>query len=117
MPAPIYDYTEARKALSSILDASARGGASIISRAHDAAAVVDAGRLRGYLSRTIESHAVTVHEDGAWAILLPGIPVAAEAAALDDAVADCVAALREYAADWEDHLSKTPNHAGSWALV
>ena len=117
MSAPVYDYTEARKSLKSILDSSARGGASIIRRPRDAAAVVDAGHLRTYLQQTLESKAVTVHEGGAWAIFMPGMPLAAEAVSLDDAVADFVSALRDYAADWEDHLAQAPNHRDNWPLV
>jgi hypothetical protein len=28
-----------------------------------------------------------------------------------------IAALREYAADWQERLVKAPNHQGNWGLV
>ncbi|GAB4100536.1 hypothetical protein [Sinomonas halotolerans] len=113
----IFDYTSARTGLKGILDFSARGGASVIRRSTGSAAVVDADRLRSYLESSLDLEGVTVHEDGAWAAFLPGIPVAAEATSLDEAVAELVAALREYAEDWTDHLSHAPNHRGHWGLV
>jgi hypothetical protein len=117
MSATTYGYTEARGSLKHILDSSARGGVSIIRRAHDTAAVVNGENLRVHLQRTIGSEPVVVNEDGAWAVFMRGLPLAAEAATLDEAVADFVGALREYAEDWEDHLSAAPNHRDNWALV
>lgn len=117
MSTPTYGYTQARGQLKKIIDSSARGGASLIRRGEDSAAVVDAGRLRNYLQRTVKAEPVVVNEDGAWAVFMPGVPLAAEAVKLDDAVADFVSGLREYARDWEDHLSSAPNHQENWALV
>lgn len=58
-----------------------------------------------------------VNEDGAWAMFLTGLPLAAEGTTLKDATLDLIDALREYAKDWEDHLRTAPNHRGNWALV
>ncbi|MEV8611840.1 hypothetical protein AB0383_28575 [Amycolatopsis sp. NPDC051373] len=43
--------------------------------------------------------------------------VAADAETFDDAVADMVGALREYADDWQDHLRDAPTHRDNWSLV
>lgn len=61
--------------------------------------------------------AQVVHEDGAWAIFILGLPLAAEALTVDEAVSDMVEALREYAVDWVECLSETPNHRDNWGLV
>jgi hypothetical protein len=50
-------------------------------------------------------------------MFMPGLPIAAEGVTLNEATADLIEALREYAEDWEDHLQAAPNHAGNWALV
>lgn len=41
-------------------------------------------------------------ENGGWTLLLVGAPVAADATIFDEAVADFIEALREYADDWVD---------------
>lgn len=58
-----------------------------------------------------------VSEGGGWSVFLPGTPVAADGADLDEASADFVAALREYAEDWIERLRFAPNHAQRWPLV
>jgi hypothetical protein len=40
-----------------------------------------------------------------------------DGATFDEAVTEMVAALREYADDWQDHLLGAPNHRASWGLV
>ena len=72
--------------------------------------VVDASVLR-------PSHAVVAAEGGGWSAFLPGVPVAGEGTIRDDAVADLIDALREYAADWNDRLLDAPNHREQWAVV
>lgn len=57
-----------------------------------------------------------VFEDG-WSIYIPGAPIAATGATLDEAVSEMLLALREYAADWRDRLQSAPNHVGHQALV
>ncbi len=56
-------------------------------------------------------------EAGGWSVYLPGHPVAADGATLDEAVTGMVDALREYAADWREGLSEAPNHRGNAELV
>ena len=37
--------------------------------------------------------------------------------AYDEAIAEMVDALREYAADWQERLRETPDHRRQWGLV
>lgn len=59
---------------------------------------------------------VVAEADG-WSVFIPGVPVAVDGKTLDDAVAEMTAALREYAADWRDHLRGAPNHRENRWLV
>jgi predicted RNase H-like HicB family nuclease len=72
--------------------------------------------LRHYLAGLSRRAEVVAEADG-WSVFIPGTPVAADGATLAEAVREMVDALREYAADWVDHLSTAPNHADSWGLV
>lgn len=113
-----YGFTQARESLKAILDFSERGGLSRISRPDRApAAVVNGESLRLYLAQTIVPNVQVVNEDDAWVVLMPGKPFAAEATKLEDALADFVEGLREYAEDWDDHLHMAPNHRKNWAFV
>ena len=50
-------------------------------------------------------------------MFIPGLPVAADGSTFEEAIADMVDALREYAEDWQDHLMHAPNHRDNWGLV
>lgn len=114
----VYGFTQARDSLKAILDSSERGGLSTIRRPdRGTAAVVNSESLRRYLELTVMANVQVVNEDGVWAVFMPGHPFAAEATDLDEALADFVDALRDYAEDWEDHLHAAPNHRKNWALV
>ena len=56
-------------------------------------------------------------EADGWSVFLPGTPIAADGAELDEAVEEFIDALREYAQDWEDRLRLVPNHEHLWPLV
>jgi len=45
------------------------------------------------------------------------LPVAADGGTFEEAITDMVAALREYAEDWQDHLLHASNHRDNWGLV
>jgi predicted RNase H-like HicB family nuclease len=90
---------------------------SIIERGESSASVVNTGLFREFLINTVPARVRVVNEDGAWAMFLPGLPLAAEGTTLEEATLDLIEALREYAEDWEDHLHTAPNHRGNWALV
>lgn len=110
----------ARTRLKVLLDRASAGSAPTIRRSttSDRIALVDAERLRSTLEHLIPNPgAVVVHEEGEWAAFLPGLPISASGATLDEAVDDLVDALREYAEDWVSRLAVAPNHADRWGLV
>jgi hypothetical protein len=107
---------EGRAHLKELLDAAARGIPAGLRRDREGFAVVDAARLRHFLSGLSQSAEVVAEADG-WSVFIPGTPIAADGATLTEAVAEMVDALRGYAADWIDHLSTAPNHADNWGLV
>jgi predicted RNase H-like HicB family nuclease len=109
-------FTAARAHLKELLDAATRGRVATVQRDNDRAAVVDAERLRATLAGALPT-AQVVAEDGGWSVILPGIPVAADAATFDEAIEEMILALREYVEDWQERLLDAPNHRNNWALV
>lgn len=113
-----YDtVSEARAHFSALIDAAEVGVPATVRRAKRRAAVVDADRLRHFLVSVHPARAEVVAEGGGWSIFLPGHPIAADGDTFDDALDEMVSALREYAADWVDHLRRAPNHEQNWGLV
>jgi predicted RNase H-like HicB family nuclease len=110
-------YTDARAHLKALLDAAERGLVATVRRESARTAIVDVERLRHYLAAVTPSRAQVVSEAGGWSLFIPGLPVAADGATFDEAVAEMVDALREYAEDWQDHLLDSPNHRENWGLV
>lgn len=111
-------YTDARKDLKALLDAAESGRPAGIQRRDARVAVVDAKGFRHALARSSDvPQPVAVAEGGGWSVMLPGAPVAADGASLDEAIDEFVLALQEYAEDWADRLRTVPNHARHWALV
>jgi PHD/YefM family antitoxin component YafN of YafNO toxin-antitoxin module len=110
-------FTEARKSLKDILDAVEDGAMVTIERGGRAAVVTDRNRMRELLLTAVPPTARVVAEHGAWVIVIPDTPLAAEGESLDAAIDDLVANLREYASEWGEHFAAAPNHAGNWALV
>lgn len=118
MAAVHYDsYTDARAHLKDLLDAAERGRVATVRRDARTTAVVDLDRLRYFLASVSPSRAQVVAEAGGWSVFIPGLPVAADGATLDEAVDEMIDALREYAEDWQDRLLDAPNHANNWGLV
>jgi predicted RNase H-like HicB family nuclease len=113
-----YDtVTEARAHFSALIDAAEAGVPATVRRDKLRAAVVDADRLRHFLVTVRPARAEVVAEAGGWSILLPGFPIAADGETFDQALDEMVAALREYAEDWADHLRHASNHEKNWGLV
>jgi hypothetical protein len=113
-----YDsYTDARTHLKDLLDAAERGRVATVRRDTRRTAVVDVDRLRSTLASLSPSRAQIVAEANGWSVFIPGLPIAADGATFDDAVAEMIAALREYADDWQERLLDAPNHRGNWVLV
>lgn len=110
-------YTEARTHLKDLLDAAERGRVATVQRDAHTTALVDRERLRHFLAVVRPSGAQLVAEEGGWSIFIPGLPLAADGATVDEAVDEMIGALREYAEDWQDRLLDAPNHAGNWGLV
>jgi predicted RNase H-like HicB family nuclease len=118
MSAVHYDsYSEARAHLKDLLDAAERGRVATVRRDAVQAAVVDVERLRRFLASVSPSRAEVVAEAGGWSIFIPGLPIAADGATFDEAVAEMIVALREYAEDWQERLLDAPNHRENWGLV
>jgi hypothetical protein len=109
-------YSEARAHLKGLLDDAQAGRPALVRRGQERVAVVNAGRLRDLLGVVTQPAEVVPESDG-WSIFIPGVPVAADGASFDDAVEEMLVALREYAADWQDHLLHAPNHRNAWGLV
>lgn len=110
-------YSEARAHLKDLMDAATRGRLATMRRDTEHAAVVDAERLRYFLAALVPSRAEVVAEDGGWSVFIPGVPVAADGSGFEQAIDEMIDALREYAADWQDHLLDAPNHRDNWGLV
>lgn len=99
-------YTEARTHLKDLLDAAEQGCMATVRRESSTSVVVDADRLRRYLAAVTPSRAEVVAEAGGWSVFIPGLPVAADGAGFDEAIAEMVDALRE-----------APDHRDNWGLV
>ncbi|MFE3453483.1 prevent-host-death protein [Nonomuraea sp. NPDC059194] len=110
-------YKEARAHLKVLLDAAERGRVATVRRESAMTAFVDVERPRHHLAVATPSRAHVVPEAGGWSVFIPGLPVATDGATFDQAVAEMVEGLREYAEDWQDHLLDAPNHRENWGLV
>jgi predicted RNase H-like HicB family nuclease len=118
MPALHYDsYSEARTHLKEVLDAAESGQLVTVRRDSRQAAVVDADRLRHFLTACVPSGTKVIAEEGGWSAFIPGLPVAADGATFEDAIDELAIAIREYAQDWRDRLQYAPNHSENWGIV
>lgn len=80
--------------------------------------VFPTARLRKLVADLPRLHRPEVMADGGeWSVFLPGTPIAADGADPDEAAAEFVEAMREYAGDWVERLRFAPNHAQHWPLV
>jgi predicted RNase H-like HicB family nuclease len=110
-------FSQARDHMRDLLDAARDGRSATVQRDQTRAAVVDAERLRSILQRVNSGRVELVAEAEGWSAFLPGTPVAADGATLDEAVDELIDALREYAEDWSERLRLAANHEVHWALV
>ncbi|MDN5761823.1 MAG: type II toxin-antitoxin system prevent-host-death family antitoxin [Microlunatus sp.] len=117
MTTTVYSVSEARRKFKDVLDAAVEGRPVTVTRDHRQVAAVDADRLTSFLTRLIPANARLVAEGGGWSIMLPGLPIAADGATLEEAVDEMVDALRDYAKAWTDGLRLAPNHTENWGLV
>ncbi|HEU4913135.1 MAG TPA: prevent-host-death protein [Actinomycetes bacterium] len=110
-------YTQARQQFRAVLDAASSGLVTTIDRDDERFLVVSAEQQRRDLAALLPSRASVVAEGGGWAVILPGLPVHGDGETFDDAIDDALAALREYAEDWNTRLRLAPNHAQNHVLV
>lgn len=111
-------YSETRRRLREVLDAAEAGKAAGVERRGSRVALVERDRLHGLLADSWRlGRPEAVAEAGGWSVFLPGSPIAADGADLDEAVEDFIETLREYAQDWEERLRLAPNHEQMWPLV
>jgi hypothetical protein len=110
-------FTEARTSFKAILDSSDRGRATTIKRGESSATIVNSEMLLNFLTSKTPANVEVVFEDDAWAMFMPGQPFATEGSTLEEATAEFIVGLREYADDWQDHLQAASNHRDNWALV
>ena len=109
--------SEARANFKNVLDAAILGKSVTVHRDSQAVAVVDADRYRKYLAHTVTVDVRVFEEDGAFAMAMTDPGIAVEHDDYSALVAEMTLAMREYAEDWQDHLSSAPNHAENWGLV
>lgn len=109
--------SDARSHMSDLTDAAMSGRPVTYARDGRQVAAVDADRLRDALAKLHPARAEVFQEDGAVGVAISELGLAVEGAAFADAVNEMVIALREYAADWTDHLLNAPNHANNWGVV
>ena len=110
-------YTAARQNFRSLLDAASAGFVTSLTRDTEQYVLVPAEQLREELVSLRPSGAEVVAEGGGWAVVIPGLPVHGDGVSFDDALDDAVAALRDYAHDWNERLRTAPNHARHRAVV
>lgn len=100
-----------------LADASLSGQPAMFVRDSRTTAVVDGERFRSLLARLIPAGVEVVHEEGVWAVFIPGLPIAAEGATFNEAVDVTVDELVDYADAWVERLGSAPNHKDNWGLV
>lgn len=111
-------YTDTRNRLKEVLDTADRGVPVGVKRHGRRVVVMDMALLYELLADSPRlRRPEAVAEGGGWSVFLPGTPVAADGADLDEAAEEFVVALREYAEDWVERLRFAPNHAQHWPLV
>lgn len=108
---------EAREHFKDLLDAADEGRPAMVTRDERRVAAVDADRLVYFLTRAQPSGVQAVVDGDGWSIFLPGLPVAADGATIEEAVEEMIDALRDYAEAWAERLRLAPNHEDNWGLV
>lgn len=117
LPRHFESYTHARRNFRAVLDSASAGFVTTVARESERYLVVPADQRRAELARHRPSEAQVIAEGGGWAVILPGLPVYGDGETFDAALDDAIAALREYAEDWNDRLRLAPNHTRHRAVV
>ncbi len=116
-PTAFLSAREAREHFKELLDAADEGRPTTVTRGARRVAAVDADRLVHFLTSVHPSGAQAVAENDGWSVFIPGLPVAADGATLDEAIEEMIEALRDYAEAWTERLRLAPNHADNWGWV
>jgi hypothetical protein len=66
--------------------------------------------------RSLGQAQIVAESDG-WSAFIPGLPISADGGTRDQAIAELIDALREYAVDWREWLRDAPNHRRHQGLV
>ncbi|MEX2279996.1 MAG: prevent-host-death protein [Acidimicrobiia bacterium] len=115
-----YTSSDARSHIRDVLDAAADGIPQRVQRESTGFVVVSEDLFARVLSRSaaVPTPQVYAENDG-WTLILPGVPVAADAGKFNDAVDDFIDAVREYADDWiaDARLRQSPSHRENAPLV
>lgn len=112
-----HSFSDARSNFKGVLDSADSGALTYIDREGSRYVVALADFQRPLLASHLRSNAQVIAEGGGWVVLLPGLPVHGDGETFDEAIADAIDALREYAEDWNDHLRSAPNHAPNRGVV
>lgn len=111
-------YTDTRNHLAEALNTVEAGIPIGIQRRETQVTLIESKKLQEVLMGTrLLGRPEAVAEAGGWSVFLPGAPVAADGANLDEAVDEFISALRQYVEDWETRLRLAPNHQRRWPLV
>lgn len=113
----IYSSNKARSHFKEVLDGAERAQTPIIERGRSHFAVIDQQALTNHLMATVVVDVQLVEEDGAFVLVMTGLPFASEATSIDEALKHLVLDLRDYAHDWYELFSNAPNHSDNWGLV
>lgn len=108
---------EAREHFKDLLDAATEGRPATVVRDDRRIAAVDADRLVHFLTSVHAAGVQAVADGDGWSIFLPGVPVSADGATVEEAVEEMVDALRDYADAWTERLRLAPNHEHNWGIV
>ena len=106
-----------REHFKALLDAADAGLPATVTRDQRTVAAVDADRLVRFLIDMRPSGVQVVPENDGWSLFIPGLPISADGATLDEAIDEMIDALRDYAEAWTQRLRFAPNHADNWGLV
>lgn len=110
-------FAGTREHLKEVLDATAQGRTVTVGRGKEVSAVMPLDKVRDYFFRTLSPHTRIFREDERVVAIMDGRPFASEGQTVDEAVADLVDFLREYADEWDSHYRHATNHVQNWGLV
>jgi hypothetical protein len=110
-------YSSARDHFKDVLDATDAGRSVTVAREGNLSVVFPIEKVRSYFFQSVSPRVRIFVEAGVTVALMEERPFLAEGASVDDALADLMLVLREYAVDWESRLKDAPNHEQNWALV